>query len=610
MTARKTVIFILILIFSIAAPSSVFADTPLNLIGNDKSYPLENHFSYLIDNSGQMSLEQILSAETDSEYKPSAGRTLNVGVTDSACWVKFTLHNPENSVRDLVLELGTSTINSATLFIPNRTGGYSRKTTGDMYPIEERDFFHRKPCFSFQLGPQGTETLYLRLKTNAILETSLTILDRDHFLAGLPVEYLLLGMFYAAFIVAIAYNIFLFSSLKDFSRLLYVLYALIFCSLWIFIDGLWHMSGLSLQTFDQLTGARVANAGTWLTMVLFTSWFFNCRRNAPRLHLWFMFIAAWSLINIIMICILPLAEYKTPVRLVWVVSIPSVLFCAALFLKRGFMRARYFLAAWLLVLLGAAVIFMDMYLNIIPSTFISRYAWRIASVFEIILLSLALADRINELNRDKELAQNRALEAEQKLKEGLEEIVTERTKELKNANRKLKLLSQMDELTGLYNRRYFDLSLEREWKRMQRSKEQICLMMIDVDHFKSYNDTYGHQSGDTCLQSIAQSIRTGAGRSSDICARYGGEEFALILPSTDLPGGIAIAENIRMHIEKKHVPHTTDKGIVTASIGVAAITPDADTSPQQLVQLADKALYKSKQQGRNRTSYYAEAQDE
>ena len=411
-----------------------------------------------------------------------------------------------------------------------------------------------------------------------------------------------MGMFYAAFAVAIAYNLFLFFSLKDLSHLLYVFYALIFCSLWIFLDGLWHMSGLSMHTFDQLTEARVANAGTWLAMVMFTSWFFNCKKNAPLLHKWFIFIALCSCINIFMVCILPFADYKTPVRLVWVVSIPSVIFCAALFLKRGFLRARFFLSAWLMTLTGAAIIFMDMYLHIIPSSFMTRYSWRIASVFEIILLSLALGDRINELNREKDMARLRALDAGRKLNEGLEEVVAERTKELQKANLKLEKLSHVDELTGLYNRRYFDTALEQEWKRMQRSRDRICLMMIDVDFFKLYNDTYGHLSGDICLQRIAKILHNGAGRSSDICARYGGEEFALILPSTDLPGGKAIAESICKNIEDKHIPHTTSSGTVTVSIGVAAMVPTPGQSPQQLLRLADKALYRSKQSGRNRVS--------
>ncbi len=606
MSSQKFLFIILMLLWAVpsfAAPESTVLNKEQHI------YPLENHFSYFLDDSGKMKLSDILDPATQKQFIDSTEKPLNVGVTDSACWVRFQINNPQLTPREVVLELGTSTINTATLFIPAAENRFTRKTTGDKHPISERDFFHRRPCFSITIPPDSADTYYLRLKTNAILETSLTITDQKDFLNRLPVEYLLLGMFYASFIVAIAYNLFLYFSLRDTSRLLYVLYASVFCSLWVFIDGFWHQFGMAELTFDQLLGARVTNAGTCMTMALFTSWFFNCRKNAPRLHWLFMFIAIWGAVNIVMVCILPLAEYKAPVRLSWVVLIPSVIFTAILFMKRGFMRARYFLTAWLFVLIGAAVIFMDMYLNLFANTVITRYAWRLASVFEIIMLSLALADRINELDRDKNIAQARAFEAERKLKEELEKTVAERTRdlarrstELEIANRKLEKLSQLDELTSLFNRRYFDSTLKNEWDRMKRSGGSLCLIMLDIDHFKEYNDTYGHPTGDLCLQSVAQTLKTGALRSSDVCARYGGEEFALILPATDIEGGRVIAENLRLQIMNKQIPHITETGFITISLGISAAVPGNDNSPDSLLEKADQALYKSKQDGRNRVT--------
>ena len=144
-----------------------------------------------------------------------------------------------------------------------------------------------------------------------------------------------------------------------------------------------------------------------------------------------------------MVSIFPLAEYKAPVRIAWLLAIPAIIFTAALFFKRGFKRARYFLVAWLFVLAGAAVFFLEMYLGVFANSFLTRYSWRIASVFEIILLSLALADRINELNEQKEEALDLALAAETRLKEGLEEQVDMRTSELRKALAEVKTLGGM-----------------------------------------------------------------------------------------------------------------------------------------------------------------------
>jgi diguanylate cyclase (GGDEF)-like protein len=310
-----------------------------------------------------------------------------------------------------------------------------------------------------------------------------------------------------------------------------------------------------------------------------------------------------------MIFILPLAEYKLPVRLAWLFAIPAVLATAIVFWRKKFKRARYFLLAWIFVLLGASVFMLDMYLGMIPSSVFTRSAWRIASVVEIILLSLALADRINALNEQRQDAQNRLLETERRLTKGLEREVAlrtstleERTRELQKANVMLEELSRVDSLTGLYNRRFFDEVMEREWMRMLRRQSPLCLIMGDIDHFKLYNDSYGHQAGDACLKEIAGSILSRLRRSSDICVRYGGEEFVIVLVETDTESGFRMAEQIRKDVEEKRIPHVSAEKRVTMSLGVAAVIPTTDRLPRDLIAMVDEALYTSKKEGRNRVS--------
>jgi diguanylate cyclase (GGDEF)-like protein len=158
-----------------------------------------------------------------------------------------------------------------------------------------------------------------------------------------------------------------------------------------------------------------------------------------------------------------------------------------------------------------------------------------------------------------------------------------------------------DGLTGLANRRHFDGVLEDEWKRARREGTSLALIMIDVDSFKRYNDTYGHQAGDECLRQVASVLASTARRAMDLAARYGGEEFALILPNTSLAGAAQRAEELRSRIEALHLPHQTSQtsAWVTLSAGVAALIPAQDATPAELIALADQALYHAKQSGRN-----------
>jgi diguanylate cyclase (GGDEF)-like protein/PAS domain S-box-containing protein len=174
---------------------------------------------------------------------------------------------------------------------------------------------------------------------------------------------------------------------------------------------------------------------------------------------------------------------------------------------------------------------------------------------------------------------------------------------LKAANEKLKYLSVMDGLTGIPNRRKFDEYLLREWKRHLREKTPLSLILSDIDHFKYYNDTYGHQAGDECLQKVAETIQACAKRSIDLAARYGGEEFAVILPGTDAAGAKKIAELIRINVQNLAMKHENSPTAphVTLSLGVATLMPESDQDVTALIGLADKTLYEAKEQGRNQS---------
>jgi diguanylate cyclase (GGDEF)-like protein/PAS domain S-box-containing protein len=173
--------------------------------------------------------------------------------------------------------------------------------------------------------------------------------------------------------------------------------------------------------------------------------------------------------------------------------------------------------------------------------------------------------------------------------------------ERKKTENMLRYLSSMDGLTGIANRRTFDNTLDKEWRRALRNRNHISLLIMDIDFFKKYNDKYGHPAGDRCLQRVASTIEESLKRPGDLAARYGGEEFSIILPETDAEGALYFAETMRQKIESLCIPHEKSEAaqFVTISIGVATVIPQQDITHASLIEMADKVLYKAKESGRN-----------
>jgi len=218
-------------------------------------------------------------------------------------------------------------------------------------------------------------------------------------------------------------------------------------------------------------------------------------------------------------------------------------------------------------------------------------------------MNAALEKEINEhqmANKALRASRDALISSEEQLKHYSNQLAVT-NKDLLLLNEDLRRIALSDGLTGIANRRYFDDFLEREWQRAKREKSSLALVMVDIDFFKAYNDTYGHIAGDDCLKMIARLLEAMPKRGIDIVARYGGEELAIVLPATDEQGAKIVAEKVRAGVENLGIEHkkSSISKNVTVSVGVAVMVPEQDAMAPCLIAAADQALYLAKEQGRN-----------
>lgn len=226
-------------------------------------------------------------------------------------------------------------------------------------------------------------------------------------------------------------------------------------------------------------------------------------------------------------------------------------------------------------------------------------------------------DVVTQLNQEKqtiidtEHAMANLVKEQEESQDRLEDRVQERTlelnialQELESVNQELERKNVLDELTGLHNRRFYDQKILAEYRRSRRNLGPLSLIVIDIDHFKTVNDTHGHQAGDHCLTVLAHHLKNSLKRSADKAFRYGGEEFCLILPNTDGEGAFLFAEQLRKLISQEPVVFEETEIPLTISCGISTYLQQEDIGPEQMFSGADKALYEAKHSGRNQTKQY------
>jgi diguanylate cyclase len=493
-------------------------------------------------------------------------------------------------------------------------------TMGDHFPFHRRPIDHHNFVTPVYWPAEKTLDVYLHVRSSGAMQLPLTIWHPADFSASDQKRQLASGLYFGAMFIMVLYNLFMYFGIGDRSFIFYV--GFVAC-ISLFVSSL---TGYSFQyLWPDAISWNEKSIGFFLSLavnfaVMFTHRFLGASDEA-RPWLVRNGLRMMYLLSVAMLLSSLLMPYT---RMLVIVIGGSVLACiAALMLGiygwvKGEIAARHYVLAWSSVMIGGLVLAGNK-ASVLPQNAVTENAVQIGSLMLVALLSFAIAHRINEERRRRYDAQYEALThernaraakedallAQQRANAELEKKVEERTEALRKANTILEELSETDVLTGLKNRRYLDEAGKREYVRCFRYRRPVSLVFVDLDHFKSLNDTHGHLIGDDCLRMVAGILTSAVIRDSDVIARYGGEEFCLLLPETEMEGAAAVAERIRRLIETEEFVVAGKRIPLTASFGVACHIPEAPDQLGLLIRQADEALYHAKGSGRNRVCRFS-----
>lgn len=572
------------------------------------------------------SIKDILN-QPDLNWQALKTSGINLGKKENAIWFRFSVSNKDTQDVFRLLDMRWLNVAEVDYYQAKSDGSWEHFAAGLSVPKSELYRDATSYVFPIDLAADTSSDIYLRIKTSFIVYAPLFIfseekLEYEHF-----VYFLFLAATFGVLVSMLLYNALLYVFTHDKSYAWYSVYVLSIMSFILASSGI----GYHLIWGDSLWW-RMNSYGLTVTLSFLGAAMFIRNFLDLKQH------GGWVLhVNTVMCIYWAAALLLTPTGVTFTRTIGDsiallsnvlAIITSVYLWQKGDKTARNFLFAW-----GILIIFTTVRIMLIqghmPSNFLTENGQFFGFIAEVLLLSFALADRINRervtrekaqakslemqrlLNREREAklqAQDKLLELQTETNQQLEQRVAERTealvrtlKDLKTANQELSRLSTTDSLTRLHNRRYFDEVLEKEFDRARQHRHHISLILIDIDHFKQFNDTHGHLVGDDCLRLVAASLQDVVTRNADLVARFGGEEFAVVLLETKEDDAMLVAERIRKHINGLKFINRGQKLPISASLGVAGILPFEGDTTEQLIAASDKALYVAKNEGRNRT---------
>ena len=554
-------------------------------------------FDWLEAPADELALEDVRALPPGAWQRFGSNEVFNRGFSDGSFWLRVEIP-PEPVNR--VLEIGYPLLDEVSVHWVVDGELIQTHHTGDTLPFSSRPIYHRNFVF---LVPSNTDTAtaFVRVQTLGSVQIPVAVTPSAEFLANEQLSYGWQTMFLGIIAAMALYNLFLFVIVRHSTYFWYVL-TVVFTGLvqlnfnGVLFQWLWpNAPGINRYFTIPVICFALFSA------IIFAIRFLNIRSYSLRSYRFLQWILAAISASFVFTLF---GSYQTGIVLVSAIAAvvtPAVWFIGFLVWRKGQVLGGFYVLAWTPLLIGHLILAVSK-LGIMPRSFLTEFMPQIGVALEVVLLSFALAYRINLERRKRHEAQEQALAIQQQANLTLEMRVQARTDELERANEQLKAISLTDGLTHVANRRRFDEKLQDEWKRAQRHGHPLSLLMLDIDHFKRVNDELGHLVDDDCLTEVAALCAAEVQRSGDLLARYGGEEFSILLPATPEEGAVRVAEKVRQAVARSPVYSGERVAPVslTISVGVASLVPGPGVEPQELIRQADEALYAAKESGRNR----------
>ena len=553
---------------------------------------------FLEDTTGKRTLHDI---QSEKNWQVSTQQTFSFGFTESVFWIKTTVVNPMARQRSLLAQVDYPFLDEVRLFIVKQEGIESY-LTGDSVPSSVRPMRHVQHLIPFDLEGVQSADLYFRVRSQGTVQIPLDIWTQTAFIEMDHLRSILYGVFFGLLLSISLYHFFLFLSIREKAYLNYSMFYVSLLGAYVSLNGL-----PSIFFWPNTTNI----SDRFLIVCVGFAIYFPCmfayevlavKASRPALGI---VMKGNGLLGLAMVALAFFLPYILSLKIVLALAISSITINFIVYVVRFLDRyppAKYMLLSGFFASVGLFItIFVK--LGVIGSSFLTENASYIGVSMMALLHAFALSQRINMDKDQLASTQQELLNAKQKTNEDLDHLVRARTFELEQANEKLQRLSTTDALTKLGNRRYFDDLYLQAFHQGYRDQSSVSLLLLDIDHFKHINDTYGHQFGDACLIEAAKHILSCVRRPQDTVARYGGEEFVVLLPNTTLDGAVCIAELIVGRFREAKVFYTGAEIMMTVSIGVVSVIPYAGLNEDHLLSKADKLLYRAKQNGRNRVEW-------
>ena len=581
---RNYIVFLFTIVLSVLSylyPNSVIradltvsaACNPVKINENFRKKSIGKHVEVLRDPDGILSYREVSSPPLSGKFKQHDESTFNHGIDTAVFWYRFTLQktSKEESLGSLILVI-PQTIKIIDLYVPVRrsNGKDVQRIQAGAYSFKENEYSDSSyPIMDLPDDVISDECIYARVDSR-IDSYSMLLFSRDSFNTFIKFEYLVSGLITGILLAMMLYNLVLAVFLRDKAYAAYCIYiACINCYVSVYSGWL---QGLNLLTVNMSEFILVFFSASYFFAMVFSRIFLDTpgkHRIMDRLFVGIMVLS----VAVLVLNISGITNAANILAHLMGLAGPVVIMsCAAIRWGEGYRPALYYLVAWGFLYI-ASILTAAVGVGLLDYSYVIRtFALGTGAAFESIILSWALSDRIRSLREEGE--------------------------RLREKERRLTELSITDELTGLYNRRWFSSKIDSEMDHARRLGRPLSLVIVDIDHFKQFNDKYGHAQGDRVLAEMGKTIFDTV-RLYDIPCRYGGEEFAIILPGANGNNGFAVAERLRKSFARKKivVPGRSPIG-ATISIGVAQM--GNEESADSFFQRADDALYRAKNGGRNK----------